>query len=96
PGNVRELEHIIERLVITSVSDTITEELISTLNNETTSSLEEIPENMTLKEVMDNYERKLLTWALLKYGSTRKVGRALGIEQSTVAKKIKRLKINVD
>lgn len=96
PGNVRELEHTIERLVITSVSDTITDELISTLNGEAMSTLEEVPENMTLKEVMDNYERKLLTMALLKYGSTRKIGRALGIEQSTVSKKIKRLKIDVD
>ena len=93
PGNVRELKHTIERLVITSVSDTITEELISSFNNDAIPVLEEIPENMSLKEVMDNYEKKLLTWAILKYGTTRKVGQALGIEQSTVAKKIKRLGI---
>lgn len=96
PGNVRELEHTIERLVITSVSETITEELISALNNEEAPTLDEIPDNMTLKEVMDNYEKKLLRWAITKYGTTRKIGQALGIEQSTVAKKIKRLQIDVE
>ena len=60
------LLHVLDKRTITRVGGEtkinikariVTAELISSFNNEAILVLEEIPENMTLKEVMDNYEK---------------------------------------
>lgn len=93
PGNIRELENIVERLVITSLDNLINEkrilEIIDPLNENYTDEDEMIP----LRKAIEQLERKMLSAAFRKYKTTRKVGEILGIDQSTVVKKAKRLKI---
>ena len=43
-----------------------------------------------LQQAMENYEKELLKKAKEKYGSSRKVGVALQVDQSTVIRKLKK------
>ncbi len=90
PGNIRQLENFIERLVITSDQNLITEK---ELPNECRSASEgfpneEIGENYDL--MMEEYEKKLILEAVSKYHTTVKVAEKLGISQSSAARKIKK------
>lgn len=94
PGNIRELQNIIERLVINTMGDTIeagkVHEIIKpSLPHSQTQDI--IP----LKEAVEQLERDLLLSAFQKYITTRKVANALKIDQSTVVKKAKKLKLDI-
>lgn len=93
PGNVRELANIIERLVITTLDDIVTSnniaDIIDPVENNNSKSDEIIP----LKESVANFERSILIKAFETHKTTRKVAEVLKIDQSTVVKKAKKLKI---
>lgn len=82
PGNTRELSHIIERLVV------IVDELIINpshlpkhlfeLKNNSNSDLE----FNSLKEIIENYERKVIKELYERNSSSRKLSERLGISQS--------------
>ncbi len=95
PGNVRELENIIERLVVTVPGAVIHESDLSGLFSP--AGEEEQPslpaQGKTLKEIMDAHERMVLRRCLREYGTTRAVAAALGINQSSVVRKMQRLKV---
>ncbi len=94
PGNIRELQNMIERLVIHTIGDTIEAEKIREIiepSRANTHSEEIIP----LKEAVEQLEKKLLRAAFQKYRTTRRVAKALEIDQSTVVKKAKKLKMEV-
>ncbi|WP_350342697.1 sigma 54-interacting transcriptional regulator [Proteinivorax tanatarense] len=87
PGNVRELENVIERAVIlTSTHQDIN---VDALNLEQNFS-KEADDRRTLKEKINELEKKLLVEAAKKYKSTRKIGDALGISHTAVRKKLKK------
>jgi len=48
------------------------------------------PEALTLNQVLDNTERRLLLEARQRHGSQTLMAKALGIDQSTVARKLKK------
>ena len=96
-GNVRELANVIERLVVTSndkfispreVDLVLYEKEQSPLRSVTVAGL--IP----LKEAIDDLEQQLVTLAMKQHGTTVKAAEALGVNQSTVVRKLKRLKNN--
>lgn len=89
PGNIREVENLIERLVVTVEQDIIT---ISDLPT-SISKDEVIKPQQTLKEVVQNIEKNMIKENLLIYKTTRKTAKALGISQSALVKKMKRLDI---
>lgn len=101
PGNVRELENVIERAVVTSTTDIITgrclvdclqigpDERCSTAVAEPTHGEE------SLCEVTADAEKAELEEALRKYGSTRKVAAHLGVNQSTVVRRMRKFGISV-
>lgn len=94
PGNIRELENIIERLVVVGEADVITgREIAVALGRDI--MLEGIMKDrkMTLKEAVNMFEKSIIEKALREYGSTYKAAEALGIDQSTVVKKAKALGI---
>lgn len=95
PGNIRELQNIIERLVIVSDHDgTISNEQIGNLLNIHPSYMSElVVEEMGLKEIVSNIEKKTIEKALALCGSTRKAAKILKVDQSTIVKKAKRLGI---
>jgi PAS domain S-box-containing protein len=94
PGNIRELENMIERLVINTMGDTIDAEKIYEIT-EPFQSNSDHQEIIPLKEAVEQLERKLLLSAFQKYKTTRRVAKALKIDQSTVVKKAKKLKLEV-
>ncbi len=74
---------MIERLVITSETDEIT-----TYDLPIQSSL--INSKKTLKEILEEFEKKIIIETYNKYQSTYKVADELGISQSTATRKVKK------
>ena len=95
PGNVRELMNICERLVVMSESQRIDVEdlptaITSHLPPQIACGIDVMEDGETLPQVMAAVERRILTEALEKYGTQAKAAEALGINQSTIARKLKR------
>lgn len=93
PGNIRELQNMIERLVINTIGDTIEAEKILEMT-EASSPSTQSEEFTPLKEAVEQLERNMLLTAFQKYKTTRRVAEALKIDQSTVVKKAKKLKVH--
>ncbi|MDM5228251.1 sigma 54-interacting transcriptional regulator [Cytobacillus sp. NJ13] len=93
PGNIRELQNMIERLVINTLGDTIEAEKIREMT-EASSPITQSEEITPLKEAVEQLERNMLLTAFQKYKTTRRVAEALKIDQSTVVKKAKKLKVH--
>lgn len=87
PGNIRELENIIERLVVI-VEDSIIEvchlpKIFSEAFSKKIQLMEESElQSENLDMAIDQLEHKIILEAFSKYGSSRKVARALNISQS--------------
>ena len=89
PGNVRQLENLMERLVITA-QDPILD--IPSLPLEYTapksSGTEHLMPGGTLSERMDAYEAQIIRDSYQRCGTTVAVAKDLGISQATAARKI--------
>jgi len=95
PGNVREMENVIERLVII-VDDEIIDinHLPFIDNNQEIQGVNiEVLSPIPLQEASDILEKKLIIKALQLYGSTRKAAKALGVSHPTVIRKAQKLNI---
>ncbi len=91
PGNVRELENLVERLVVTTSGKEITpEKLPGYFGFKHEAALTGGADVIPLRRARDDLEKRLVEKALVKYGSTYKAARALGIAQSTVVKKARK------
>jgi transcriptional regulator with PAS, ATPase and Fis domain len=91
PGNVRELENLIERLVVTTSHNIIdTEDLPQFLiqNGSDLNSKIRIDEIMKLNEAQEIVEKLLIEKAYKKYRNTYEMAEVLGVNQSTVVRKI--------
>ncbi|MBO8169537.1 MAG: sigma 54-interacting transcriptional regulator [Thermoanaerobacteraceae bacterium] len=98
PGNVRELQNLIERLVVLTQDRVITPEHLPVQfrrGEETLKPYIEIKGIIPLKEAVRRVEEELLTRAMKKYGTTRRAAVALGVDQSTIVRKMQKLNINV-
>lgn len=97
PGNIRELQNIIERLVIVSdPSAVISAEQIGRVLNIDPYYTELLNQELGLKEIVENVEKKTIEKVMALCGSTRKAAKILKIDQSTVVKKAKKLGILLD
>lgn len=92
PGNVRELENMIQSVVVISHNDTIdAQDLpIATLAERTTLNLN-LPdeEGRNLKELVNEYEYRLIQTALVKFGTLSRVAEYFGVDRSTIFRKLK-------
>lgn len=96
PGNIRELQNIIERLVIIGEpQSTISEETVGSLLNIDTFYTEILSPATGLKEIIENIERKTIEKVLASAGSTRNAAKILKIDHSTIVKKAKKLGIRL-
>ena len=93
PGNVRELENVVERLVVIGAQPSITAELVSSVMGDRRGEPGSPAAPLTLKQAVDNLERKMIAEALSTYKTTYKAAEALGSTQSTIARKAKALGI---
>jgi PAS domain S-box-containing protein len=96
-GNVRELQNIIERLIVTSDSELIDVAQLPVFIRESKqmNSSPEINEIMSMKDAVEKTEEKLLTMAYDKYKTTVAISKALSLDQSTVSRKLKKYGMNI-
>ncbi len=94
PGNVRELMNICERLVVMSETEVIdmVDLPVQVAGSVKTRLPEEMdwPETVTLQEALETVERNILTKARERYRSQSRIADVLGVNQSTIARKLKR------
>ncbi len=97
PGNVRELDNMMERLMVTTADDEIS---VDHLPEHVFENLEQqLPEVyvkgiMPLKNAVMEVERQLISTAIKECGSANRAAQALKVDQSTIVRKISRLKSN--
>ena len=94
PGNVRELMNICERLVVMSETEVVdVSDLPSQVVGQSKASVPEDldwPETISLQQALESVERTLLSRARERYRSQASIAEALGVNQSTIARKLKR------
>ena len=102
PGNIRELENSVQRLIISSKGEDITlmdvmrethgeifgESFMGTDEDEETGR--EMDREIDLQTAVNEYEKGLIKHACEKYGSTRKAAKAIGISQTQLVRKKKK------
>jgi transcriptional regulator with PAS, ATPase and Fis domain len=96
PGNVRELLNLVERLMVTSASDTIDiadlpQALLRVAGDAPGSGPRAQP---TLRKALQKVESQLLKEALARYKTQALAAKHLGVTQSTVARKAKRYNLD--
>ncbi len=93
PGNIRELENVMERIMISSDDKTITrshvEKALGIANDPVGMELSDI-EGKTMEQLMDDYEKFILKTMMKKYRRASDVGRALNINKSTLSRRLKK------
>lgn len=90
PGNIRELENLIERVVVTTIDDNITgEEVPSYLRNKVgiSSSYIIVSGIVPLRDAVESVEKQLLERAYANYRTTRQMAKELKVDASTVVRK---------
>jgi PAS domain S-box-containing protein/TyrR family helix-turn-helix protein len=94
PGNVRQLMNICERLVVMTETEMVDlKDLPSdVVTHQEEGSLPQLgwQEQMSLQQTVDSVERTVLTQAWEHYGNQVKMAAALGVNQSTIARKLKK------
>ena len=88
PGNIRELQNIIERLTITSNGRMITEDNLPLFLKQEAKINANVNVNLSLAEAMEKAEKSILEKALDDYGSTRAMAKALQVSQPTIVRKL--------
>ena len=94
-GNIRELENVVQRLLISASSDIISaydamKELHTDMYvkpSEESNEEFEINSSINLDKMVENYEREIIKSAFEKYGSSRKAAKAIGISQTQIIRK---------
>jgi transcriptional regulator with PAS, ATPase and Fis domain len=96
PGNVRELLNLVERLMVTSATETIDvadlPRALASLANEQSPPATAGP--ATLRKALQKVESQMLRDALTRFKTQALAARHLGITQSTVARKAKQYGID--
>ncbi|KKK36910.1 transcriptional regulator [Mesobacillus campisalis] len=89
PGNIRELENLIERLAVMADLDEISIKDLPPYMLQSVGMMKS--ETGKLKETVANLERKMIKEQMERLKTTRRAAEALGISQSALVKKMKRL-----
>ncbi len=103
PGNVRQLENVIERAVVLNPDAELTTQLLAEMvqwnSDEPDYFNTDVPEPVrdsaaSLKDATDALQRRLIEEALQECGSTYRAADRLGISQSTLVRRAKNLGIS--
>jgi PAS domain S-box-containing protein len=96
PGNVRELMNVCERLVVMSDTEVIDagdlppDVVAPAAAGAPAAVSAALADEMTLQEALERTERAVLLRARQRHGAQTEMARALGVNQSTIARKLKR------
>ena len=91
PGNIRELENLLERIVVTNSGGIIPREVVYAALAPGGSDPRDAGGG-TLRQQVAAFEREAILRAVEREGSLRKAARALGVDHSTLVKKCRRLR----
>ncbi|QNB47945.1 PAS domain S-box protein [Thermanaerosceptrum fracticalcis] len=97
PGNIREIENTLERLVVLTNEDVIGIDHLPDYLKEEKSHHNKIitfDSIVPLKTAVEEVEYQMLAMALEKYGSTRAMAKALGVNQSTIVRKMRQYRMD--
>lgn len=92
PGNIRELQNIIERAVALSTENKIREEDI-VIHNTSLNLQRNALKSLSLKETMEEIEREFVVEALKNNESIRSTAKQLGVTHTLLINRIKKYKI---
>ncbi len=94
PGNIRELENVVQRLLIGSSSDAITVmDVVKELDRDLIKGIDAAASDVDgegsidLTSMVEAFEKNIIREACEKYGSTRKAAKAIGISQTQFVRK---------
>ncbi len=91
PGNIRELDNTVHRLIIYSNERQIASgDVLREYNNLTEAYNSMLAESKSFADTVDDFERRIIEEALKKYGSTYKAAGALKMSQSQLMRKKKK------
>jgi PAS domain S-box-containing protein len=98
PGNVRELKNVIERCFVLSEGDAINLKEINYplffhQEGRMTENVTDNEEIQPLKKAVMDFERKLIQKAIELHGNTYKAAEVLHVDQSTIVRKLQKLKV---
>ncbi len=86
-GNIRELENVVERSIVTTAENYISREKVQIPGIE-----KAIPPGVGLNNLLAEREQEILLHAQKQYRTTRRIAAALNISQASVARKLKIIK----
>ena len=97
PGNVRELMNICERIVVMSETEVVDlQDLpkdVALRSSEVSNVSADWPAEMTMQQIIQSVERKVLLRTLKKYKNQSEAAAALGVSQPTIARRLKKYNI---
>ncbi|QGQ45161.1 sigma 54-interacting transcriptional regulator [Metabacillus sediminilitoris] len=94
PGNIRELQNMIERLAVSADHQTIDAHFVNQFLAVGTDLKKEklvIKKILPLQEALDSVEEQLILLAMKQYKTTTKAAKALGVSQSSVSRKYQKI-----
>lgn len=94
PGNIRELQNMMERLVVSADDEAIDAEFVNrylVLGKELKNSKPIVTKILPLQEALESVEEQLILLAMKQYKTTTKAAKALGISQSSVSRKYQKI-----
>ncbi|THE14114.1 PAS domain-containing protein [Bacillus timonensis] len=94
PGNIRELQNMIERLVVSADDEAIDAEFVNrflVLGKDVKSSKPIVTKILPLQEAIESVEEQLILLAIKQYKTTTKAAKVLGISQSSVSRKYQKI-----
>jgi len=89
PGNIREMEHMIERLAVTIDSEYISWNDLPFVQDGKDNR------RMSLKQILQEVEKEIILEKMKEHKTTRKAADILGISQSALVKKMQRFNDNM-
>jgi transcriptional regulator with PAS, ATPase and Fis domain len=92
-GNIRELENVIERMVLMSEDGVLSPAFI---DSDGKAGAESGKDLSSLKQLLENQERRIVRAAYEKGGSSYKVAEALGISQTSAHRKLRKHLLDYD
>lgn len=92
-GNVRELQNTVERLVVTVSAEELTREHLS--HNMLKKAIRKDGENQTLKTMVESFEKQIIEETIENSRTMKDASVKLGVDASTLSRKMKKLGINI-
>ncbi|RST77488.1 AAA family ATPase [Siminovitchia acidinfaciens] len=99
PGNVRQLENLIERIVVTAVKNKLNAASIRHMipwKKDAVKATPIIEHIMPLQEAIDLVEEQLITMSMEQFKSVNLAAKVLGLTQPTMSRKYKKIREKLD